>query len=252
MKCTGYESVTIHVPYRPNSKCPRIPITLGGWGKQMPFTSWSWNVLGISFGLSACITYLVNSNTGTNEIYKWLVPLARIIWEIAAPMTLLIGAVVKYALWPAQLNKCREQNPTAKHHYHVMKSWRALLQHNANVIMAMVEISLLGGIPVRMNHLSIPILYGSSYVIFSWIIQLMWHRQGPAFIYFFMDTTIGKAHTLSLWVLLTILMIFYGLFVGIERMLDVIGASNDGISFEVLVHGSLALGISRFVCRFRD
>jgi hypothetical protein len=221
-------------PYRPASKLPRVPFKIYGWRKQYPFTSWSWNVLGISFALSAYVAYQVDRNL---SVAPWLVRLALIMWEIAAPMTLLIGAVVKYALWPAQI----KQSGTGD----VFLAPRALLQHNANVIMAMTETALLGDLPIEFSHISISVLFGCSYVLFSWAIQTTWHGQGPAFLYFFMDTTLGVEHTIALFALLSVLMIFHGLFCGVESLLQVVGNSIMG-------HAAFAFAICTLVCRFRD
>ena len=160
-------SVTVLPPYRPKSKVARIPFVLKGWSKQYPFTSWSWNLLGVSFALSAYAGYTVH-HTGT--IAPWLAHVTLIVWEVSAPMTLLIGAVVKYALWPAQLK--------ASGHGATFLLPRALLQHNANVIMAVTDVALMGGMPVRIADIPISVIYGCSYVLFSWAIQNVWHGQG--------------------------------------------------------------------------
>jgi hypothetical protein len=152
-------------------------------------------------------------------------------------MALLIGAVVKYALWPAQIKQTG--------HGDVFKTPWVLLQHNANVIMAVTEMALMGGLPVRFSHLSISVLYGSAYVIFSWSMQMVWHGRGPAFLYFFMDATLGTEHTVALNVLLLVLMAFHGLFCGAESLLHVVGRN-------LLGHGVFAIALSGLVCRFRD
>ena len=231
-------------PYRPQSKVPRLPITLKGWSKQFPFTSWSWNLLGISFALSTYVGYRVHQSDNNHEsdnntviIEPWLAHLALILWEVTAPMTLLIGAVVKYVLWPAQIKQIGHGDTFLK--------FRALLQHNANVIMAVTEVALMGGLPVRLADISISVLYGCSYVLFSWAIMNVWHGQGPAFLYFFMDTTLGTEYTMALYALLLVLMAFYGLFCGVETLLSMLGGSLAG-------HAGFAIAICALVCKFRD
>lgn len=191
-------------------------------------------MLGISFALSAYIGSQVDQG---QDVAPWMVRLALILWEIAAPMTLLIGAVVKYALWPAQI----EQSGTGD----VFLTPRALLQHNANVIMAVAEAALMGGLPIQFSHLSISVLYGCSYVLFAWSSQLQWHGQGPAFLYFFMDTTIGSELSIALYVLLSVLMLFHGVFCGVETLLHMVGSS-------LLGHAAFAVVLCSLVCRFRD
>jgi len=217
---------------------------LKGWRKHYPFTAWSWNLLGISFALSTYVGYQVyqsdlNSDSTTNNALPspWLVHLTLILWEISAPMTLLIGAVVKYALWPAQIKATGDGSN--------FKTTRALLQHNANVIMAVADVALLGGLPMRMYDIPISVLYGCTYVLFSWAIMMTWHGQGPAFLYFFMDTTIGHESTLALYMLLLFLMVFYSLFCGVEIVLSMMGGSIVG-------HVGFAFALCILVCRFRD
>ena len=160
-------SVTVSPPYRPQSKVARLPFVLKGWSKQYPFTSWSWNLLGVSFALSTYVGYTLHQ-TGT--IDPWLARLTLIVWEVSAPVTLLVGAVVKYALWPAQIKETG--------HGATFLLPRALLQHNANVIMAVTDVALMGGIPTRIADIPISVIYGCSYVLFSWAIQNVWHGQG--------------------------------------------------------------------------
>ena len=224
----------VNVPYRPASRAPRIKFPLSGWKKQYPFTSWSWNILGLYFGLSTFIGYQVQNNL---PVPRWLVQLTFILWEIAGPMTLLIGVVVKYALWPAQIKETGNGG--------LFLTPRALLQHNANVIMAMIDLTLMGGLPAYFSHLSISVLYGCAYVVFAWCVQMTWHGQGPAFLYFFMDTTLGTEHTIALYVLLGVLMTFHGLFCGVEHVASMVGHNLAG-------HAALGLAVCVFVCRFSD
>jgi hypothetical protein len=122
---------------------------------------------------------------------------------------------------------------------------RALLQHNGNVIMAMTEAALMGGLPVRYSHIATSILYGSVYILFTWAIQMTWHGQGPAFIYFFMDTTLGDEHTVAIWALVGTLFIFHGLFCGVELILAAVGNHIWG-------HLAVVFVLCAMVCRFRD
>lgn len=243
LRIVSTHRVVCKVPYRPQSKVARVPFTLTGWRKQFPFTAWSWNILGISFALSTYVGYRVHQHNNNDsddthpKIEPWLAHLALILWEVAAPMTLLIGAVVKYALWPALIKE------TGRGDAFLLP--RALLQHNANVIMAVTEVTLMGGLPVRFSHISISVLYGCSYVIFTWAVMNVWHRQGPAFLYFFMDTTLGSEHTMALYVLLLVLMAFYSLFCGVESLLPFLGSNLVG-------HVAFAIAICALVCRFRD
>ena len=86
-------------------------------------------------------------------------------------MTLLVSTVVTYALWP---NVVRANGGPG-----VFATTRSLLQHNANVVMAMTEVAFLGGLPVYWSHVSISILFGILYVIFAWVTMYQWHEKGP-------------------------------------------------------------------------
>ena len=167
----------------------------------------------------------------------WITSLGLLLWEVAAPVTFLIGAVVKYALWPATVK--------SQGHGGSFLTARALLQHNANVIMAMTEAALLGGLPVQFSHISTSMLYGCAYILFTWAVQMSWHGQGPAFIYFFMDTTLGEEHTIAIWALVGVLFLFHGLFCGVESILHQMGNTIVG-------HAAFGMLLCVLVCRFRD
>jgi hypothetical protein len=198
----------------------------------------SWNLLGVQFGFSSYITYRQLSQQQQQPLDPFLLCIALTLWEVTAPMTLLIGAIVKYALWPAQVKSSGTGGPFLRP--------RALLQHNANVVMAVCEVALLGGLPLRFQHISVSVLYGCAYILFTWLIQMRWRDgDGPSFIYFFMDTTLGWEHTIALYALLVTLMVFHGLFCGVESILDITGNN-------LVAHVGLATALCFLVCRFRD
>lgn len=60
-----------------------------------------------------------------------------------------------------------------------------------------------------------------------------------------MDCTLGTEHTIALYVLLAVLMIFYGVFCGVESIFKMMGGS-------VLGHAGFAFVLCAAVCRFRD
>jgi hypothetical protein len=83
--------------YKPNSKLTSTTVHFSGIKTQFPFTSWSWNLLGISFALNAYIAFLAASH---QSVHPWLLRIALLVYETAAPCTLLVAAVVRYAIWP--------------------------------------------------------------------------------------------------------------------------------------------------------
>lgn len=97
-----YEGWDQFTSYLPASKLISVPNRLSGYKTMMPFTSLSWNLLGLSFSLNAYIGYQAAAG---HAVDQWVLRAAVICWDIAAPFTLLVAAVVRYAIWPAVLRK---------------------------------------------------------------------------------------------------------------------------------------------------
>lgn len=209
---------TQETTYRKGSKLLRTPNMIRGIKTMCPFTSMSWNLLGASFTMSGIIALRVANEVAEGkdgssaQISPWILRSALILWEMSAPFTLLVAAVIRYAIWPAVLH---EKADTSN-----LKSFRNILMHNANVLFAMLETSLLGGVKVRFRHIAFAPIFGCMYVIFSWLMVFQWNTRdkGPQFIYFFFDTTLsdGKTATLALLMLLLVLIVFYAIFVSAE------------------------------------
>lgn len=222
-------------PYLPQSKLQRVAYRIRGWRTMYPFTSWSWNLLGLAFGSAGYIALAVDQG--------WSVPdclptVALVLWEIAAPFTILVSAIVRYVIWPGVLLKGDDTKP--------LKHPNMLLMHNLNVALAMGELALGGGLPVYREHLSLAPLVGMSYVVFTWWMAERWHpSSGPQFIYFFLDTTLGWLVDGVLLALLLVLMTAYSVFCWSEQLLTWLdGGLALHMGFAVVVCGS--------VMRFRD
>jgi hypothetical protein len=97
----------------PGSKLPGGTVDMLGWRTQGFYTSWAWNLLGISFFLGGLIPLLIVVRrhdsgmmmiTGKEEekiwIDPWLPRLALVTFEIAAPSAFLTSFIVTYGLWP--------------------------------------------------------------------------------------------------------------------------------------------------------
>ena len=220
----------------PSSKLIKASIQMTGFKTQLPFTSWAWNLLGLSFALNAYITLLTTSQ---QTIAPWILRTALLVYETAAPCTLLVAAVVRYAIWPNILRNGGSTNE--------LRHPRTLLMHNANVIMALSELSLLGGLPIHPSHVSMAPLFGISYVLFTWCMTYQWADQshGPQFFYFFLDTTLGTTTSMALLALLIVLMGSYLLMMVAQVVLNSIGGG-------VLVHILFVALISAGVCRRKD
>lgn len=123
----------------------------------------------------------------------------------------------------------------------------ALIQHNLNVLTALMEVGVLGSIPIRLNDIPVAPLWGIVYIFFTWF---MTHRlvktSEPQFVYFFFDTTLGaKTNCFVLIALMAVQAIFYILFTIID---DILVHLDKGLHFNILVV-ILAASVS---CRFRD
>lgn len=79
-------------PYLPNSKLKRgVPVDLRRWYSQAPFTMWSWNLLGVSFGLNAYLGY--QGLLGKDEtVNPWLL-------RTVSPSSFSYGFSVRHALF---------------------------------------------------------------------------------------------------------------------------------------------------------
>jgi hypothetical protein len=168
----------------------------------------------------------------------WALRLAVVSWEISAPCTLLVAAVVRYVLWPAALAK----DPPV----HALGSLRNILMHNMNVLMAVTECFLLSGMPVRWSDCSLTPLWGCVYVVFTWSVSLSWARKehGPQFLYFFFDTTVpGYTPSLALIFLLIVLLAAYTFLCSVGELTHYLGG---GIAARMGLGGLLCFGVMRF------
>ena len=209
-----------------------------GYRTQLPFTSWAWNLLGLSFLLNGMLALMVVNDK--NELPSpWLLRVALLVFETAAPTTLLVACVVRYAIWPRVL---QASGDTAQ-----LYSFQALVMHNLNVMFALTEVGLLGGLPVVFSHWTVAPLFGIVYILFTWFMMTRWIPSGEAqCVYFFFDTTLGvQFMAIALLSLLCILLVFYGLFGAFDQVLTHL---NGG----PIVHAVAIILVSSMVCRFRD
>ena len=251
---------TIITNWKPTSKLKgNVAIRLKGIKTMFPFTSWSWNLLGLSYSLNAMIALCVATGHAewiVQQKYNWVLRLALIVWEMAAPCAILVSTVIRYAIWEMAL---KGKGGTAN-----LKSFRNVMMHNANSIFVVMEVALLGGLPVRFTEVSLAPLFGVCYVIFTWNMMHRWaeREHGPQNIYFFFDTTMGKVTTISLLALLCALLIFYALFASARIGLDRLSwafqepqAQEETFKSSVMklpCHACFLILLSSTVCRFRD
>lgn len=195
-----------------------------GWRTQGFYTSWAWNLLGLSFFLGGMIPMLVVC--GKEDIlYKnpWILRTALISFEIAAPSALLTSFIVTYALWP-QAYKDHGASGTRG-----FKGWIGLLQHNGNSAMVLLEVTLMGGLPVMLSHAAFAPLFAGLYQAFLWSMVNRWApKHGPVFPYFFMDTTLGARTTFFMIILLSVIGFFFALFALLDMCMVMIEQSDHG------------------------
>lgn len=239
------------INYLKGSKLRSIPVDFSGIKSQAFFTSWCWNILGLSFLLSGLTTLyidqqIMSTNSTEEEIMhmisskshmKYILRATVLSFEVAAPLSMLVSAVVRYALWP----KALAGNGTDE-----LKQTHILIQHNANVIMSLIEVGLLGGLECRFMDIAVAPIFGIVFVLFSWSMKNQWLETGEAQLpYFFLDTTMGKFTSIALLVLLFALTLFYAIFVLVDDLILMLGGG-------IFTHAAVVVGISSLVCRFKD
>jgi hypothetical protein len=217
-----------------------------GWKTMLPFTSVSWNLVGLCFLINAVIAFQVDAIQRQSKILlmfapdQWILRVALLLWEASAPYTILVTSVVRYVIWPAEI---RFDNDTS-----VLKQTRLLLMHNANVLVVLIESALLSGLPVQWEHVGVAPVIGLAYVVFSWSIARHWtaKEHGPQFLYHFLDTTLpGYESTMALAALLLVLIVSFAVFCASEELLQIAGSS-------IYAHCGFVIVTSSLVMRFRD
>ena len=234
----GSKLKPIKVRFRGFFAKPTHPDDLVGFMTIAPYTKWCFFLLGVTFFLTGLIPFLVVHYGDDDDfvLSPWLLRAALLLFECAGPMTLLVASVVRYAIWPIAIKMGADTKP--------FRTPRGLVEHNFNVLMALVEVGLLGGIPVRMTDFSVAPLFGIVYVLFSWSMVNKWAppSEGPQYLYFFMDTTLGWKTTAALVVLLGVLTMFYGIFC----------MASHYISGGIGVNSIAIAVVLSLVCRVRD
>jgi len=234
-----FAEIQVLPAYKKHSKLKRPKCwVLTGISTHMFFTQWAWLLLWISFALSGSIAYMAaNGHADYVRRNCWLLRAGLLTFEAAAPIEFLVAAVVKYILWPRQLAAGR---PTFG-----LRKKSTLIVHNTCVFMILLEVAILGNIPFELSHISVAPLFGVMYILFAWYVSdKCCPKDGPQFLYFFLDTTLGKESTISLLALLIVLMTFYFMF----WLADDVMIHIPGVSGRIAAIGVL----SSSLCRFRD
>ena len=238
--------------YKPNSKLRRVFLRLQGFGTLVPFTSWSWYLLAYGFlcrgVIALAAAQMLQPETPPGWAINilnspWLLRSTLITWELSAPFAMLVSTVTKYVLWPQAIKGGKPHN---------LAGFRNQLQHNCNAIWILLEATLLGGPPVKFLHISMAFATGAVYMLFTWIMGVVYfgnRKIGPQYIYWFMDTTLGKATTIAIVALTTALSIYFALFSFV--MSTLLGGGGDSEPNLLLNVAVLVLG-THLVCRFKE
>lgn len=195
------------------------------WKTQGFYTSWAWNLLGLSFLLGGTVPLLAAA--GREDVlqhHPWILRAALISFEVAAPSAFLTSFIVAYALWP-QAYRSHGPEGTAG-----FKGWINLLQHDGNSAMVLAEVCLMGGLPVRLGHAAFAPLFAGAYQAFLWFMLHRWSPgHGPVVPYFFMDTTLGARTTVFMVVLLAVIGLFFALFAVLDMGMAMIEHGDHGV-----------------------
>lgn len=217
-------SVNFKLTYISGSKLRKGQVNLKGMKTQGFFTSWAWNLLGFYNFLSGLIPLLVFY--GREDVLHdspWIARGALIAFEIAAPCAILTSFIVTYTLWPHAYKTHGESGTIG------FKSVVNLFQHNINSFMVLAEVCLLGGVPVKISHAALAPIFAGCYQLFLWCMTNHWMpKHGPLFLYFFMDTTLGKRTTIFMVVLLVVMLVFFLAFALLEMAVTRIEEGNHG------------------------
>ena len=97
--------------------------------------------------------------------------------------------------------------------------------------MVLLELCLMGGLPVKLSHASFAPVYAGCYQIFMWCMAPYWvPDHGPVFLYFFVDTTLGKKTTYFMMGLLSVIFVSFLFFAFLEMGVSIIERGGHGVA----------------------
>jgi hypothetical protein len=207
-------------------------------------TVWCFMAEGITFVMLGAIPWYVVL-TG-KEPSRWIMRLAFFCWEAVAPASMMVSATVKYVLWPMAL---MSKDPSSTD---FLKSTSVLLKHNWNILSSLLEVALLGAMPIRYADFSVgALLLGLPYLCFTYYMMYSWvdiKRHGPQFIYPFFDTTMGYISTLCIVGILGMYILSHASFAWLHRLV----VSEPFASMGVGAHIVAVVIAGAALCRLRD
>lgn len=203
------------------------------------FTMCSFVTECVTFALAGGIPLYIELSG--SEPPLWIYRIAIVAWETCAPISLLVSAIVKYVLWPLALQQGGNNTK-------LLKAPGALLEHNLNIISCLLEVTILGGLPIRYQDCVWAPLFGLAYVLFTYRMIHSWAgpKHGPQFIYPFLDTTMGWVTTACILGLLAVLGGSFVLFAGLKHF--IVHVLQGGF----WAHVGAVILLCAGLCRFRD
>jgi hypothetical protein len=184
------------------------------------FTIWCWTLEMICFGLLLCIEL---------DIFNlpWLIEAAQIAFELALSFAFLVTTIVTFVLYPTAVKE--------NHDMDLFFQFRVLMMHNANLLFMIVELLLC---PSKFNfaHFPFAMIFGLSYVVWSWYVA----GKVGYFLYFFINYNY-KHVLLSYTLLILTLISYFGLSGLISHLVDPV---EHFWSVPIVFAGSL------YLCKF--
>lgn len=250
--------------YSEKSKLKAIPIQMSGLLTQAYFTACSWNLLGLSFlinGIIPLVEVRISSedNASATFLCILLCKIATLLFETVGSTTILVSFIIKYVIWQRKLNLKKKTDDDYEDPTKELKAFRNLTSHNLNLIFVLVEVNIVGNLSFTIKNTSLPPLFGMAYVLFSYFYAPRWgastsknkqqflqKKQSDQYLYFFLDTTLGKNTSISLLVLLFVLVSFHLIFCLLSYLMNTFFL--DAFIVRILV----TIAISCVFCRFRD
>lgn len=147
---------------------------LRGFERYTMFTVWCWVAQGIYFGLAAYISLLHNPAHFSASANTRLFTVCKVFYEVSFSMAYLVTIIVTFILIP--FGKARSM-PVDNFFRRL-----ALMMHNLNVMFMATEVAL-NRLSFDFDHIPFVVLFGCSYIIFSWY----WYSKVGVFWYFFLD-----------------------------------------------------------------
>jgi hypothetical protein len=174
-----------------------IKFNVKGLARFTTFTSWSWALQGAYFASAAYCSalHLAPGLLGLPSPSAAVLDVTWVLYEVSLATSMLVTVVVTFVLFPAA---ARLDNTA------LLLFPDALMMHNLNVVFMAAEL-VLTAVPVQPTHFIFAVLWGSVYVMFSWL----WLARTGVVYYFFLDYRKPKAAAMMVGLLIALTMFYF-------------------------------------------